>query len=511
MGPYTYGSMPELDGILAGAGYHVRSSDLRHVADSLERLESAMVGGNDAAASIPDSVHYNPSDLTAWVDTILSDLTHTQPCPPLPLPVSSTWTDQVCPQLHQTAVIAAQQREEESGIRLVHLLMNCAEAVQHGDNPLAQALLDEIHHVLTRVNPSRGIGKVAAYFSNALRRRIHSSPHPHMSPSDHVLLYHHFYESSPYLKFAHFTSNQAILESFEGHDRVHVIDFNLMEGLQWPALIQALALRPNGPPFLRLTAVGPPSSTGRDELRDVGLRLAELARSVRVRFAFRGIAANRLDDVRPWMLHVAPGEAVAVNAVLQLHRLLGDQNAIDSVLGWVSGLRPKIVTMVEQEADHNKPGFLDRFAEALFYYSTVFDSLEAGGIHYQKLAEAYLEREICNVVCSEGSERIERHEPLVRWMDRLGRAGLRPVHLGSNAFKQASMLLTLFSAEGYCVEEVDGCLTLGWHGRPLFSASAWCGCDDDVAPVGYNNNSNSNNVTPDMIHDNTSTTSTSNT
>jgi DELLA protein len=45
--------------------------------------------------------------------------------------------------------------------------------------------------------------------------------------------------------------------------------------------------------------------------------------------------------------------------------------------------------------------------------------------------------------------------------------------LGSNAFKQASMLLTLFSAEGYCVEENQGSLTLGWHSRPLIAASAW--------------------------------------
>jgi len=68
---------------------------------------------------------------------------------------------------------------------------------------------------------------------------------------------------------------------------------------------------------------------------------------------------------------------------------------------------------------------------------------------------------------------VERHEPLAKWRERLAKAGLRPLHLGSNAYKQASMLLTLFSAEGYCVEENQGCLTLGWHSRPLIAASAW--------------------------------------
>jgi hypothetical protein len=88
------------------------------------------------------------------------------------------------------------------------------------------------------------------------------------------------------------------------------------------------------------------------------------------------------------MLQIAPGEAVAVNSVLQLHRLLAGPveqhqptTPIDAVLDCVASLRPKIFTIVEQEADHNKLGFIDRFTEALFYYSAVFDfdSLNASG------------------------------------------------------------------------------------------------------------------------------------
>jgi hypothetical protein len=139
-----------------------------------------------------------------------------------------------------------------------------------------------------------------------------------------------------------------------------------------------------------------------------------------------------------------------------------------------------VFTVVEQEADHNKPGFLDRFTEALFYYSAVFDSLDAAsGGAGDAAAEAYLEREICDIVCGEGADRRERHEPLWRWRDRLGRAGLAAVPLGANALRQARMLVGLFSGEGHCVEEAEGCLTLGWHGRPLFSASAWRAAEEN--------------------------------
>ncbi|KAJ1284535.1 hypothetical protein BS78_03G211400 [Paspalum vaginatum] len=399
------------------------------------------------------------------------------------------------------AALAAMRREEEeaAGIRLVHLLMSCAGAVEAGDHAAACAHLADAHAALAAVSPASGIGRVAVHFTAALSRRLFPPPTPAPAAADdddRAFLYHRFYEAGPYLKFAHFTANQAILEAVQGCSRVHIVDFSLMQGLQWPALIQALALRPGGPPALRLTGIGPPSPPGRDDLRDVGVRLADLARSVRVHFSFRGVAANRLDEVRPWMLQLAPGEAVAVNSVLQLHRLLlpgdGDADAdpspIDAVLGCVASMRPKVFTVVEQEADHNKPGFLDRFTEALFYYSAVFDSLDAASAGAgDAAAEAYLEREICDIVCAEGAGRRERHEPLRRWRHRLRRAGMAAVPLGAGALRQARMLVGLFSGEGHCVEEAEGCLTLGWHGRPLFSASAWR-AEEEAA----NNHSDSN-------------------
>lgn len=489
----------QIDSLLAGAGYMVRSSDLCHVAQRLEHLESFMVNspmGSEISQHLGnDVVHQNPSDLGSWVDSLLSEL-HPPPVPEFAAPCPSDsnyvaagptgWSEceamQQQPQIvspsHLTVVTATEQ--EDSGIRLVHALMTCAVSVQRGEFSLAGSLIDELQLLLTRVNSGCGIGKVAGYFIDALSKRLYTPQGVSLMGSayEDEILYSHFYEAAPYLKFAHFTANQAILEAFQGHDCVHVIDFNLMHGLQWPALIQALALRPGGPPLLRLTGIGPPSPDGRDSLREIGLKLAELARSVNVRFAFRGVAASRLDDVKSWMLQVGSNEAVAVNSIMQLHKLLGPDpirgSPIDTVLGWIRSLNPKVVTVVEQEANHNQPEFLDRFTESLYYYSTMFDSLEACPAQPEKaLAEMYIQREICNVVCCEGVARVERHEPLGKWKARLTGAGFKPLNLGSNAFKQASMLLTLFSAEGYNVEETEGCLTLGWHSRPLIAASAW--------------------------------------
>ncbi|KAJ4950433.1 hypothetical protein NE237_027265 [Protea cynaroides] len=56
---------------------------------------------------------------------------------------------------------------------------------------------------------------------------------------------------------------------------------------------------------------------------------------------------------------------------MQFHRLLSSEKSLKMVLAWIRSLNPKIVTVVEQEANHYQPEFLDRFTEALYYYSTI--------------------------------------------------------------------------------------------------------------------------------------------
>ncbi|KAL5069909.1 hypothetical protein RYX36_020796 [Vicia faba] len=50
--------------------------------------------------------------------------------------------------------------------------------------------------------------------------------------------------------------------------------------MRWPALMQALALRPGGPPAFRLTGIGPPASDNSDHLQqEVKVMMMEGGRS----------------------------------------------------------------------------------------------------------------------------------------------------------------------------------------------------------------------------------------
>ncbi|XP_010264458.1 PREDICTED: DELLA protein GAI1 [Nelumbo nucifera] len=561
-----------VDELLAVLGYKVRSSDMAEVAQKLEQLDivmgSAQEDGLNHLAS--ETVHYNPSDLATWLESMLSELnappifdpTPSQPSLPrvlddprlapaesssmvtIDFPNSRQQQQQPKQQIHpqqpriydeptdydlraipggaicgqvepaskrmkptSTSTSASSSSSpsaapaavgvtsgvstelarpvvlvdsQETGVRLVHTLMACAEAVQQNNLKMAEALVKQIG--LLAVSQAGAMRKVATYFAEALARRIYQLyPQDSLDSSFSDMLQMHFYETCPYLKFAHFTANQAILEAFAGKSRVHVIDFSMKQGMQWPALMQALALRPGGPPTFRLTGIGPPQQDNTDALQQVGWKLAQLAKSIHVKFEYRGFVANSLADLDASMLDLRPSEdeAVAVNSVFELHRLLARPGAIEKVLSSIKEMKPKIVTIVEQEANHNGPVFLDRFTEALHYYSTLFDSLEGCAMsppnsQDQVMSELYLGRQICNVVACEGVDRVERHEALTQWRNRLGSSGFSPVHLGFNAFKQASMLLALFAGgDGYRVEENNGCLMLGWHTRPLIATSAW--------------------------------------
>ncbi|KAM1263464.1 hypothetical protein ACFX2G_029076 [Malus domestica] len=66
----------EMDELLAVLGYKGRSSDMADVAQKLEQLEEFMGCAQEDGLSqlASDTVHYNPSDLSTWLETMISEI-----------------------------------------------------------------------------------------------------------------------------------------------------------------------------------------------------------------------------------------------------------------------------------------------------------------------------------------------------------------------------------------------------------------------------------------------------
>ncbi|KAL3526200.1 hypothetical protein ACH5RR_014572 [Cinchona calisaya] len=374
------------------------------------------------------------------------------------------------------------EQEQDSGLRLVHLLLACAEAVAKEDYMLARRYLHHLNRVVTPLGDS--MQRVASCFAEALGERLAatltskpttattSKPFNPFPPNSLEILkiYQILYQACPYIKFAHFTANQAIFEAFEAEERVHVIDLDILQGYQWPAFMQALAARPEGAPFLRITGIGPSP----EAVRETGRCLTELAHSLHIPFEFHPVG-ELLEDLKPHMFNRRVGEALAVNSVNRLHWV--PVNCLGNLLGMIRDQAPNIVTIVEQEASHNGPYFLGRFLEALHYYSAIFDSLDAtfppDSAQRAKVEQYIFAPEIRNIVAHEGPERTTRHERLEKWRKIMEGKGFRGVALSANAVTQSKILLGLYSCEGYRLTEDKGCLLLGWQDRSIIAASAW--------------------------------------
>ncbi|KAI4366776.1 hypothetical protein MLD38_022607 [Melastoma candidum] len=367
--------------------------------------------------------------------------------------------------------------ECDRGLQLVHLLLACAEAVSKEDYMLGRNYLHELNQVATPLGDP--MQRVASCFAEALLERLAgsfaSNPSRALPPfPPHSLemlnIYQTFYQACPYIKFAHFTTNQAIFDAFHNEKRVHVIDLDILRGYQWPSFMQALATRPGGAPFLRITGVG----SCLESVCETGRCLAELAHSLYIPFEFHPVG-ERLETLKSYMLNRRVGEALAVTSVNRLHRV--PAICLGSLLTMIREQAPVITTLVEQEASHNETYFFGRFLEALHYYSAIFDSLDAtfpqNSMQRTKVEQYIFGPEIKNIVACEGPERTERHERHDKWRKLMEGRGFRGVPLGDNAVAMSEILLNSFPKGGYRLIQDNGCLLLAWQDTAIVAASAW--------------------------------------
>ncbi|XP_037429854.1 protein SCARECROW 2-like [Triticum dicoccoides] len=373
------------------------------------------------------------------------------------------------------------QRDEE-GLHLLTLLLQCAESVNSDDLDEAQRALLEIAELATPFGTSTQ--RVAAYFAEAMSARLISSclglyaPLPNASsPAASRLVnsrvaaaFQVFNGISPFVKFSHFTANQAIQEAFEREDRVHIVDLDIMQGLQWPGLFHILASRPGGPPRVRLTGLG----ASMEALEATGKRLSDFAHTLGLPFEFYPVA-GKAGNLDPEKLGVDTRRREAV-AVHWLHHSLYDVTGNDSnTLNLIQRLAPKVVTMVEQDLSHSG-SFLARFVEAIHYYSALFDSLDASysedSSERHVVEQQLLAREIRNVLAVGGPARTGDIK-FGNWREKLAQSGFRAASLAGSAAAQASLLLGMFPSDGYTLVEENGTLKLGWKDLCLLTASAW--------------------------------------
>ncbi|KAK8963199.1 Scarecrow-like protein 28 [Platanthera guangdongensis] len=385
-------------------------------------------------------------------------------------------------------------RTEHEGLELLNLLIECSQSISTSNHIASNFYLSRLGSISSPTG-STPIHRLVAYFTEALALRAAKqwpnifciTPPRELAEAkdkDEATALRLLNNVTPIPRFIHFTLNERLLQAFDGKERVHIIDFDIKQGLQWPSLFQSLASLPNRPGHVRLTGIG----ESKQEVHDTGVRLAGLAQTLKLPFEFHSVV-DRIQDVRLWMLHVKESECVAVNCVLQLHHALYNDSRIvlADLLRLIRSTNPSIVLMAETEAEHNELRWEKRFVNALKYYSAVFDlldhSLAEDSSSRLKIEEMFA-RKIRNIVACEGGERVELHQRFDRWKRMMEDGRFKCAGFSEREIFQSKMLLRMYDCENYSVEKDrdGGGLTLKWMEQHLYTVSAWAPIDTAYQP-----------------------------
>lgn len=366
-------------------------------------------------------------------------------------------------------------------VNINQLLTEAAGAITDGKQDIASEILTRV----SQYSNARGTPEQRLCFNitTALKTRMSVNEPKTTSDlygKDHILSTQLLYDKSPCFKLGFIAANNAILEAGK---KVHVLDFDIGNGVQYVYLLNEIAAAREArgddiqTPFtLKLTTMADFGNGGVERLKLFGEGLKELANKLGVTFSYN-VLNLKLCEVDTTSLAVENDEVLVVNFAFKLFRLPDEsvttENLRDEVLRRVKGLSPALVTVVEQELNGNTASFETRVSQACGYYLALLESLDAtiGRDHSDRVKiDEGLSRKIMNSVACEGRDRVERCEVFGKWRVRMSMAGFKPKAMSQLGDKANSVTR---GNPGFTVKEEGGGISLGWMGRTLTVASTW--------------------------------------
>ncbi|KAL4298173.1 hypothetical protein GQ457_12G028540 [Hibiscus cannabinus] len=380
------------------------------------------------------------------------------------------------------------KNDKKKVVDLRTLLILCAQAISSGDNVTAKELIKQIRqHSLPFGD---GTQRLAHCFVDALEARLAgtgtqiytSLGAKRTSAADMLKAYQVYFSVCPFLKVAIIFANNNIFKVAEKAKTLHIIDFGIFYGFQWPALIHRLANRPDGPPKLRITGIEFPQRGFRpaEAVQETGHRLAKYCERYNVPFEYHAIA-QKWDTIRTEDLKIDSDEVIAVTCLFRFKNLLDETVVLnsprDSVLNLIRKINPDVFVHSVVNGFYNAPFFVTRFREALFHFSALFDMCETNvprEDHMRSMVEQkFYGREIMNIVACEGTERVERPESYKQCQVRNRRAGFKQLPLDPELLKRVKAKVKQRYHSDFMIDTDGRWMLQGWKGRIIYASSAW--------------------------------------
>ncbi|KAG6436534.1 hypothetical protein SASPL_101435 [Salvia splendens] len=375
-----------------------------------------------------------------------------------------------------------------SVVDLRTLLSLCAQAVAVDDHGTAYDYLKQIRQHATPAGD--GMQRLAFYFADGLEARMAGygdltyarAPTFPTSAADILKAYHILIATCPFRKISNFFANKTIMNVSEKVTKLHIVDFGILYGFQWPSFMQRLSTRPGGPPKLRITGIDLPCPGFRPSARveETGRRLSSYADTFGVPFEFNAIA-KKWETIKLGDLTIEKDELLVVSCINRFRSLLDESVLVNSprniVLGLIRKMNPAVFVQGAMNGSYSAPFFITRFREAMFHFSSLFDMLDTiipREIHERMLLEKTLFGQgIVNVISCEGADRIDRPETYKQWQIRNTRAGFVQLPLDREIVKMARRKVKSSYHKDFVIDEDGHWMLQGWKGRIIYALSSW--------------------------------------
>ncbi|CAN1250632.1 DELLA protein RGL1 [Linum perenne] len=388
--------------------------------------------------------------------------------------------------------------EVNKKVTLLQLLLNAAEEVGRCNYDQAISLLELCNSLSSRTGNLTQ--RLVYCYSQALCQRVCNKSGKHISslvqssekltsreaisaPSPIVGV---IYSKIPFYQVRQLAGVQAVVENVEKAKRIHVIDLKITNGMQWTALMQSLASRKKGASrkrgnleILKITAIV--TSTSENLINETGERLAKLAKSMNIPFAFRIVAVPNMLKIDQEQLEVdPPRESVVIYSEYALHGLLQKPMQLEAFMVVIRNIHPVIMVVIETEANLNSLNFAHRFVEVLFLYGAYFDCVDTclntndDGKEKMVVEWTFLRNQVNDMLVKEKSE-MTRNVTVDVWRRFFGRFWMVEGGLSTKAMDTVDVLVSRFKGERCCctVDMNGRSLVVGWKGVSIFSLSTW--------------------------------------
>ncbi|KAL8093192.1 scarecrow-like protein 30 [Apium graveolens] len=372
-------------------------------------------------------------------------------------------------------------------VALKRLLNQCVLSISSGDNLAAKQTLDMIREQFSPHGD--GTQRLAHYIATAIEARIHGTGTKLYADcclmgtfADTLKAYQSYFTAVPFQRMSNIFANKAIYRQTMGATKLHIIDFGISYGFQWPCIIQAFSSRPGGSPYLRITGIDfpEPGFLPLKRVEKTGSCLGNYCKRFNIPFEYNCIA-KKWDSIELEDLKIEEGERLVVNCLYRL-RQVPDESAVESgprnvVLKLIKRINPELFVVGVLNGTYSSPFFNTRFRDAMSHFATLSDMFEATLANEDAsrlvMEQEMLAKDAINVLACEGTARVERPEKYSLWTSRIMKAGFMQTPLPKEILAEVKGKVRLQYNKKFLVREDNRWMLQGWNGRVLYALSLW--------------------------------------